>query len=176
MADRLAGSQITEFFRDGFEHTAWRLETRRAYGVASEDDDFQAWLRGEPHRPDPDRPWLRVMRDLEAAGRRVERVRILDDPPTDYQRWILEDVADSIEAGEDIRYLPRAEAWRLPHAPHEDFWLFDSKLIGVFAFEGNRSLGMALTNDLQQVLAACQIRDAAWHYARPVAELSTLAT
>ncbi|PRY00836.1 DUF6879 family protein [Allonocardiopsis opalescens] len=167
MLDRITGPQITEFFKAGFEHTAWRLETRRAYGVASETEEFQAWLRGEPAEPDPQRPWLATMRALRSAGKRVERVRIIDDPPTDYQRWLLSDVADSIDAGEDIRYLARADAGLLPHAPHSDFWLFDSKTIGIFAFDGDRSLGMRLTDDPDQVLKGCQIRDAAWHFARP---------
>ncbi|GAA1122213.1 DUF6879 family protein [Nocardiopsis composta] len=167
MPDRLTGPDITAFFDGGFAYTAWRLETRRAYGVASETADFQAWLRGEKTEPDLDRPWLATMRALKAAGKRVERVRIIDDPPTDYQRWILEDVTDNIDAGEDIRYLPRAEQGRLP-GPHTDFWLFDSARIGVFAFDGDRSLGMELTEDPELVLRACQIRDAAWHYARPV--------
>ncbi|WP_067964076.1 DUF6879 family protein [Nocardiopsis trehalosi] len=172
MPDLISGPAITEFFADGFEHTAWRMETRRAYGVASETEDFQRWLRGEHVLSDPGRPWLRTIRKLTSSGKRVERVRLLDDPPTDYQRWILEDVSDNIDAGEDIRYLPRAEAVRLPHAPHRDFWLFDSRMAGVFHFDGDRSLGMELTDDPATVLAGCQIRDAAWHYARPVAALS----
>ncbi|WP_017559384.1 DUF6879 family protein [Nocardiopsis baichengensis] len=164
---RLTGPAITEFFTEGFAHTAWRLETRGTYGVPSETAEFQAWLQGEEPEPDLDRPWLVAMRKLEGEGKRVERVRIIDDPPTDYQRWMLSEVTDNIDAGEDIRYLPRAEQGLLPHGPHFDFWLFDSRTIGVFSFDGDRSLGMELREDAELVLRGCQIRDAAWHYARP---------
>ncbi|MEU3463795.1 DUF6879 family protein [Streptomyces sp. NPDC006733] len=171
MTDLISGPAITAFFRDGFQHTAWRWETRRAYGVASETEDFQRFLRGDKHVPALDRPWLVTMRELTAQGKRVERVRVLDVPPTDYQRWLLEDVADSVAAGEDIRYLPRDKADGLGF-PMRDFWLFDSKVIGQFSFDGDRSLGMHLTQDTEQVLLGCQIRDAAWHFARPAREFT----
>lgn len=169
MPDLISGPAITEFFLDGFDHTAWRWETRRAYGVASETDDLHRFLRGEKAVPDVNRPWLVTMRELESQGKRVERVRVIDEPPTDYQRWLLEDVGDSIDAGEDIRYLPRSVADGL-NVPMRDFWLFDSRLIGLFHFDEDRSLGMELTEDTGKVLRAGQIRDAAWHFARPASE------
>ncbi|MET9414119.1 DUF6879 family protein [Streptomyces klenkii] len=171
MPNLISGPGITEFFRDGFQHTAWRWETRRAYGVAHETEDLQRFLRGEPPAPGPARPWLVTMASLEQEGKRVERVRVIDEPATDYQRWLLEDVADSVAAGEDIRYLSRSEADRLD-VPMRDFWLFDSRTIGLFHFDGDRSLGMELSDDPAAVLQGCQIRDAAWHYARPARELT----
>lgn len=168
MPDRLSGSAITEFFRDGFQYTAWRWETRRAYGVAAETPALQAFLRGDDVA-DPDRPWLRVIRSLTADGKRVGRVRLVDAPPTDYQRFLLADVADSVSAGEDIRYLARSRA-RAASLPEYDFWLFDSRVVGVFAFDGDTSLGMELTEDADQVLRACQIRDAAVYFATPALE------
>ena len=170
MSDLISGPAITEYFRDGFQHTAWRWETRRAYGVAAESEALRAFLRGEDVS-DPGRPWLALMRDLTAARKTVGRVRLVDDPPTDYQRFLLADVLDSVEAGEDIRYLQRTEAQR--HGlPEYDFWLFDSRTIGIFAFDGDRSLGMALSEDPAEVLKGCQIRDAALHFAIPAREFT----
>ena len=166
MSDLISGPAITEYFRDGFQHTAWRWETRRAYGVAAESEALRAFLRGEDVS-DPGRPWLALMRDLTAARKTVGRVRLVDAPPTDYQRFLLADVLDSVEAGEDIRYLRRSKAQQ--HGlPEYDFWLFDSRTIGIFVFDGDRSLGMALTEDPAEVLKGCQIRDAALHFAVPV--------
>ncbi|QMU78585.1 hypothetical protein GXW83_25630 [Streptacidiphilus sp. PB12-B1b] len=168
MPDLISGPAITDFFRSGFEHTAWRWETRRAYGVAAESDALRAFLRGEDVS-DPGRPWLALMRQLREQGKLVGRVRLVDDPPTDYQRFLLADVTDSVEAGEDIRYLQRAEAQRRG-LPEYDFWIFDSHTIGIFRFDGDRSLGMALTEDPAEVLRGCQIRDAAVHFAIPAQE------
>ncbi len=170
MSDLISGPAITEFFRHGFEHTAWRWETRRAYGVAAESEALRAFLRGEDVS-DPGRPWLVLMRELAADGKRVGRIRLIDDPPTDYQRFLLADVSDSVQAGEDIRYLPRAQAQR-QGLPEYDFWLFDSATIGIFQFDGDQSLGMELTEDPEQVLRGCRIRDAALHFAVPADEFT----
>ncbi|MGP3987937.1 DUF6879 family protein [Streptomyces sp. 3N207] len=170
MPDLIAGPAITEFFRDGFEESAWRWETRREYGVPHESEDFQRFLRGEPTPHDIDRPWLVTMRALRQQGKSVARVRVLDEPPTDYQRWLLEDVLDSVDAGEDIRYLARSEADNLA-VSMQDFWLFDSHTIGVFHYNGNASLGMELRQDPGEVAAACHIRELAEPRARPAAEV-----
>jgi len=170
VSDLISGAAITEFFRDGFQHTAWRWETRRAYGVAAESEPLQAFLRGEDVA-EPGRPWLVLMRELVKQRKNVGRVRLIDDPPTDYQRFLLSDVSDSVEAGEDIRYLQRAEAQR--HGlPEYDYWIFDSRTIGIFQFDGDRSLGMALTEGPAEVLRGCQIRDAALHFAIPAREFT----
>jgi hypothetical protein len=166
--DLISGPAITEFFRDGFQHAAWRWETRRAYGVAAETEALQAFLRGE-NVSEPGRPWLVLMRQLAQQRKTVGRVRLIDEPPTDYQRFLLADVSDSVDAGEDIRYLQRAEAQRLDLAEY-DFWIFDSRTVGIFQFDGDRSLGMALTDDPVDVLQGCQIRDAALHFAIPAKE------
>jgi hypothetical protein len=168
MADLISGPAITDFFVDGFQHTAWRWETRRAYGVAAESEALQAFLRGEDVS-DPGRPWLVLMRHLALQRKTVGRVRLVDDPLTDYQRFLLSDVTDSVDAGEDIRYLHRDEARRCG-LPEFDFWLFDSRTIGVFQFDGDSSLGMALSDDPADVLRGCQIRDAAMHFATPAGE------
>lgn len=169
MSDLLSGPAITAFFRDGFARTAWRWETRRAYGVPHETEDFRRFLRGEPAVPDPARPWLATMRALRDEGKSVGRVRVLDDPPTDYQRWLLEDVLDSVEAGEDIRYLTRADAEGLG-VSMRDFWLFDSRVVGVFHFDGDVSLGMELREDAGEAAAARHIRSLAVPRARPAAD------
>ncbi|MFI1382102.1 DUF6879 family protein [Embleya sp. NPDC020886] len=51
--------------------------------------------------------------------------------------------------------------------PSGDFWLFDSRILGRFHFDGDRSLGMELTDHPTDVLIGCQVRDAAWHFALP---------
>lgn len=47
-----------------------------------------------------------------------------------------------------------------------DFWLFDAKILARFAFDDeDTTLGVYVTEDPAEVLAACQARDAAWHHA-----------
>jgi hypothetical protein len=57
--------------------------------------------------------------------------------------------------------------------PEADFWLFDSKILARLHFDtDDRTLGVELTENVDQVLHACQIRDAAWHYAIRSAEFA----
>ncbi|MFD4630573.1 DUF6879 family protein [Streptomyces sp. NPDC058284] len=73
----------------------------------------------------------------------------------------------NVAAGEDIRHLTRSRAQEL-RLPSCDFWLFDSRLVARFAFdEDDTALGVYVTEDPTEVLAACQARDAAWHHATP---------
>ena len=55
------------------------------------------------------------------------RVRVLADPPTDYQRWMLWADPWYAEAGEDIRYLPRSARRTSRLALDHDWWLLDDE-------------------------------------------------
>ena len=164
MAQFIDANAITDFFRTGFEHTAWRLEARREYQVDYESDRYKTFLRGEDPGIAGREGWLGTIREITGRGLRVERVRLFDDPPTDYQRFLLWGTGHTVAAGEDIRYLTRTSSEEVG-LPARDFWLFDSRVLGEFRYDGDRSLGMELTEDPAEVLTGCQIRDAAWHYA-----------
>lgn len=152
---------------DTYEHTAWRLETRRGYMDDVRDESYQRFIRGEDATWDPNHWWLVARRAAAAAGKRMDRVRIVDEPPTDGQRYLLHSAQWNIGAGEDIRNMWRADANRL-HLPDEDFWLFDSRLLVLLHF-GDEDVFMhaEVITDPVDVARACQIRDAAWHYAVP---------
>ncbi|MEY9941404.1 DUF6879 family protein [Streptacidiphilus sp. MAP5-3] len=171
MPQFVEANEITEFFRTGFQHTAWRLEARRVYQVDYESPRFQAFLRGEDPGTAGREGWLGTIRSLTGRGVRVERVRMFDDPPTDYQRFLLWGTGDTVAAGEDIRYLMRSEALGYG-LPERDFWLFDSQVLGEFRYDGDQSLGIELFDDPSVVLAGCQLRDLAWHYAVPYADFT----
>ncbi|MEU8582338.1 DUF6879 family protein [Streptomyces abikoensis] len=156
--------EVGHLFED-FEHTAWRLESQRGYAVDRISPKWQRWLDGEPLGYDPDQPWHANVRAQAKAGKRIERVRIVDDPPTEGQRFLLASGLGNVEAGEDIRNISRADAER--HGlPDFDFWLFDSRLLVRFHFDDQgETLGVELTEDPSRIAQACQVRDVAWHYA-----------
>ncbi len=112
------------------------------------------------------------MRAQTAKGKRFERVRLVDQPPTDGQRFLAASGPANVQAGEDIRMLPRAVAVELG-LPSFDFWLFDSRLLARFHFDdADDTLGVELTEDPAAVVMACQARDAAWHHAIPLADFT----
>ncbi|GAA1915201.1 DUF6879 family protein [Streptantibioticus ferralitis] len=150
-----------------FEHTAWRLETRRRYKSDEQSETYRRFVRGEDPDWDMNHPWLVARREGAAQGKRFERVRIVDNPPTVGQRYLLNNARRNIQAGEDIRNMWRQDAEKL-RLPEEDFWLFDSRVMAVLLFDDDDDCDkVELITDPRRVLLACQARDAAWHHATP---------
>ena len=157
-------ASISGLFRD-FKHTAWRLETRRGYASDRNNPKWARFLAGEDIAGEPDNSWRENVRAQAALGKRFERVRVVDQPRTQGQAFLLASAPGNVAAGEDIRHLTRAQAQQL-RLPDYDFWLFDSKILARFAFDNeDTTLGVYVTEDPAEVLAACQARDAAWHHA-----------
>lgn len=155
---------MTHLFSE-FEHTAWRLETQRGYASDRESPKWSQFLAGEDITKEPGNPWRANVRVQTAQGKRFERVRLVDEPPTQGQEFLLASAPGNVASGEDIRNLTRAEAKQLG-LPDYDFWLFDSKVVARFAFDDEGvTLGVYVTEDPAEVLTACQARDAAWHHA-----------
>ncbi|MFD7403556.1 DUF6879 family protein [Streptomyces sp. NPDC059866] len=162
---------IAHLFKE-FRHTAWRLEARRGYASDRHSTKWQRWLAGEDIAGEPVNPWRENVAEPTAAGKRFERVRIVDEPPTQGQEFLLASAPGNIAAGEDIRNLSRTRAQEL-QLPDYDFWLFDSKTLARFEFDDDdTTLGVYVTENPAEVLAACQARDAAWHHAVPAAEFA----
>ncbi|MEY9844565.1 DUF6879 family protein [Streptacidiphilus sp. MAP5-3] len=114
---------------DTFEGTAMRLETQPSYLVdAGREESAQFLATGRVEDEGPDRRWRRQMRTARDTGRLVARVRLISEPPGDYQRFLIACNRFNDEDGEDIRYLTyrRAEELGLPLG---DFWLFDEQVL-----------------------------------------------
>jgi hypothetical protein len=160
--------EITHLFAE-FEESAFRLETRKGYATDRAGARFQAFMRGVAPAPEPEHPWNVNVRDKAARGALFSRVRIIDEPPTDGQRFLMATAVGNVAAGEDIRVLVRSKAQRLG-LPDYDFWLFDSStLVCMHIDDTDTTLGVEVLTDPPTVLAACQARDAAQATAVPTA-------
>jgi hypothetical protein len=156
-----------------FEDTAFRLELQLSYAEPSEDELFAAWLDGSTGITARSAPELAKWYDHVAKhiglGKRVERVRVQEDPPTNYQqfeRWL--DQTGNLPAGEIMRYLPVQRAHEiglLPAAGRDDWWLLDSSRLIVMHFDdtGHRA-GNEIVTDPVAVVQACRWRDLAVHH------------
>ena len=76
------------------ERSIFRLEQQPIYAADLDPrywPDYEAWLRQEPRHVDETDPvwgeWISQTRKLAARGVPLMRVRVIDDPPTEYQRW-----------------------------------------------------------------------------------------
>lgn len=158
----------------GFRFTAFRLEQQREYWEPSEAATIDRFIAGDP-QPPTEVPalvaWFDQVAHQVAAGKRIGRVRIADEPPTGQQRWERWISRWNVEAGENIRYLSRARAHEvglLPAAGPNDWWLLDSARIVEMVFDdaGHR-IENRLIDDPERVVQACMWRDLAVHHSAP---------
>jgi hypothetical protein len=113
---------------DRFEHTAFRLEARPSYDVGGEEAVRIAAFR--ERRPRPERgvrtdPWLRRIAVTTSQGKVWRRLRLVDDPLTDYERYQLlsGSYQESLACGDETVLLDRGCAAAI--GGMADFWLFD---------------------------------------------------
>jgi hypothetical protein len=159
-----------EFIRRvrSFERSAFHMETRRSYALGYEREDYEQFCVGNPTPPselDWWRPWLDRVKSYAAEGKQVGRVRLVDTPPTDYQRWLLWANPWHEAAGEDIRYLPRAQAEQIA-LPMHDWWLLDDAYLITMDFTDSGEIaGKSLIIDQSIVTDYMSWRDRARRYA-----------
>jgi hypothetical protein len=162
---------------DAMASSAFRLEARRSYALGYERPVFEAFVAGQDPLTPPEldwwRPWLERVARVTAAGRRIRRVRLVDSPPTDYQRFGIWSGAWNVAAGEDIRYLSRAVARQAGIPDDKDWWLFDSAALVRMRFDDDGDLaGRDLVTDLGRVAVYQELQDLAMALAVPATELA----
>lgn len=157
----------TEFWQQlaTYRNSAWRWENQPVYEITDEAASIDAFLANRPADPMDDpylAPWMRQVSEQTAAGKAIGRVRVLEEPPTDYQRWELWLDAWNTAAGEEIQYLTRTQARRLAdHAPFgdADWWLFDDARVMIMHFDARgRRIRVELSDEPEDVAAAIAFR------------------
>jgi hypothetical protein len=166
-ASLLTGQDFFDLFRS-FSHTAYRLEVRESY---YEKKQLGQFLSNEPVDLDYMTEWLGIMVQARTEGKRVERVRVVSKPFSDYTRYGLWLCRYNLQAGEDIRYLDRSNAVSLPN---HDYWLLDSSRLYIVHFtESDEVVGAELVKDDPAALVQHNLwRDTAWHHAIPYSHFS----
>ncbi|MFJ9312207.1 DUF6879 family protein [Streptomyces cyaneofuscatus] len=163
--------EFEDLFRT-FGHVAWRLETRRRFASDEVTDTYRQFVETGTVDWEAEDPYCELIRSQTAQGKRVERVRIVDQPPTMGQLYLLNNAKRNSGLGEDIRNLWRADADRL-RLPSEDFWLFDSRLVAKLRFDDEDKLvDVELITERAEIVRYSVIRDAAWHHAVPYEEFA----
>ena len=112
----------------GVRQHAFRFQTHGAEQPGAEADAFAAFVSGRPVDMQWRRPWLAAIREAVESGRRVQRVLVVDDPPTPHQYFELALAPHSVAVGEDLRLLD-GRAARVLSLPAMDFWLLDDERV-----------------------------------------------
>jgi hypothetical protein len=118
---------------ESFAVSAFRLETLPEYRVPQDVESLAAFRAGKP-KPSAraSRPWLTTVRNAIDRGARMQRVRIVETPLTEYQRFQFAwGYPENEGAGERI--------YVLDHKPEGlltvDFWLFDDAQAVVLEYD-----------------------------------------
>ena len=162
----LQGDAFDDLFRS-FEHSAFHLELRDSYHTPEEAGPFGRFLRGEPDDFAWHQPWLNLVREATKAGKQITRARVVSVPHGDYTSWGLTVAPLNIEAGEDIRWLPRHLANGLDLTT-DDFWLFDDTRVVFTIFEPSGVFGGGAQTLDPAIVGHCRrARDQVWARAIP---------
>jgi hypothetical protein len=132
-----------------FSSYAFRLETLPVYKVEDEREEFESFLRGDPPPPElAENEWIDGIRAATAAGKAIQRVRILTPPLGDYLRYEFEwGYAFTAPVGEDIRIMDLSKVSN-PGLPDRDFWLFDGETVVMMRYDNDGAyLGAEIFTD-----------------------------
>ena len=165
-------AEIDARFGDGtlFGRSAYRLETLDEYDSPRTRIRVARFLAGEPDLPEVRAYWDQVVGDALRAGKIMQRVHVVGEPPTDYLRFELHVYQESARAGEDIRILPMTAAGDL-NLPDFDYWLFDDRRAAVMYYgERGTWLRTEMVTDPGFVATCQHWRDEALSRAIPLSD------
>ncbi|QRV39229.1 hypothetical protein I6J42_34760 (plasmid) [Streptomyces californicus] len=171
-AQQLNTATFAELLADT-HHTAVHLEMRDLYAVGDETDDYAAFLATSVPNLDPTRSfwpqWMPLVKDAVARGVVMRRARIVSEPVTDYIRYEHAITPLNLQAGEDVRWLPRRRASDIA-LPGNDFWLLDDRLVQFHHFTGTGDwapVGKERTTNPAAVALCRAAFEAVWERAIP---------
>ncbi|RDI53998.1 DUF6879 family protein [Nocardia mexicana] len=166
----IQGEEFVDLFRGGEWKRAFHLETQDEYLVADEHEPFRKFLAGEPDDYEWCRSWDDLIRDVTGSGKQVHRVRLVSIPHVDYTRFGLTIAPLNIEAGEEIKWLPRPLI-DPAELTQDDYWLFDDDLVVFVTFRSDGDFGGFAVTDDPVIAAHCTaIRDKVWGLGIPHAD------
>ncbi len=144
----------------------FRIETLPSYDTAMTTSDFRRWLGGELEPTWAVRqPWLDTLAKWAREGRPRRRVRVIHNPPSDYERYACDwGYRYNVGAGEPTRVLDLAETdlpKELAAAPG-DWWLIDGRDVVMMHYHPDGRFRGAEILDPQDTGRYRLAADAAW--------------
>lgn len=155
--------------------TAVHLEMRDAYAVADEAAEFEHF-RSTGKRWDGEqaescwRPWVDLVAETIGRGVAVRRARIVGEPVSEYIRFEHAGTGWNLQAGEDVRWLPRRLSVDVA-LPGSDFWLIDSRAVRFNIFDGSGDVvDPEFTEDPDVARLCADAFETVWERATPHAQ------
>lgn len=149
----------------------FRMEVLPEYEVTSDGDDFRRWLDGAPEPTwSRKQPWLDTLRRERDHGQISQRVRILSERVTDYERYACDFGYRYNGAYEEIRVLHRGEHEIPPGLIERDFWIIGDSIVVPMYYDDHGHFEGAEVADPSELADDVRTRDAAWSAAEPFAQ------
>jgi hypothetical protein len=150
-----------------FDHEAVHLEMRDSYGTAVELPHMARWAAGECDDLEWLRPWCDEVRANVAQGKTYRRVHVVSEPLSDYQRWSYSIMQPHIDAGTEMRWMPRRNVSSIAF-PGNDFWMFDARFIVFHHYAGSgASAGFTTSEDPGDIELCTSAFETVWKLAVP---------
>lgn len=151
--------------------SASHLEMRDWYCADDEKERLERFLatgsRDHAAEAAERQPWLDLIRRVTRASVRVRRARVVSEPVSRYIAFEWHGAGPTIESGEELRWLPRGRASRIP-LPGNDFWLLDERRAMFNHFSGDgKPLGQEITDDPDTVELCRSAFETVWKLAIP---------
>ncbi|WP_433625685.1 DUF6879 family protein [Nocardia sp. CA-120079] len=154
-------------FFDECQRSAFHMEVRDSYAEPAESEALRRFLNNEPPAEYDKSDWLELIRSMVGRGVAVSRIRVVTVPHTGYQRWLLSVTGNNVEAGEDIRYVPRHSV-DPAIVPSDDWWLFDENLVAFnLSDSAGKPAGAGITTDPGIVAYCREVKNLLWPFATP---------
>jgi hypothetical protein len=165
----ITAADLDSLLADGIRQSAFRLEAQPSYAVGIERDALRQFANGNAQPPSEYgwwQEWLDLIAGHSRLGRVIERVRVLADPLSIYQKWLLWGDRWHASAGERIRYLRRNQADAIGLPVDRDWWLLDATQVVVMRFTpGGKLASTELLTDTKAVSPYRRWRELALQHA-----------
>jgi len=151
-----------------FTGNAFRLEGLQHYTDPGEQEAFARFCAGKDPKVDLSW-WIGLVKGHAAAGRRMSRVRVVIEPPSDYTRFELVHYPAMVAAGDDIQIISTTPDTWPADLPRHDFWLFDDLEVWILHYDdAGTFLRAELHDDAESITSHLRWRDAALSRALPL--------
>lgn len=163
---QLSPDAFDQLFED-FEHESLHLELRDAYGTAAEVPQLAKWASGEPDDLAWLTGWCQTLRRGTTAGKIFKRALVVSEPLSDYQRWAHSTTQPLVDAGEDIRWVPRRLVSSVA-LPGNDCYIIDNRLVIFMHYSGNgQSTGIDASTETADLKLCRSAFEAVWLHSIP---------
>ncbi|GAA2801756.1 DUF6879 family protein [Kribbella solani] len=146
-----------------------KLELRDSYQV--DQQDLEAWRAGDHAALEASYgTWRDEVAAMTSAGRTLRRLRVVSEPLSEYQQMAVRFSGAAVDAGENLRWLPRRLTSTVA-LPGNDCFVLDEKLAMFNVLDGDNDRFEIQLYDDPRVVAFClNAFETAWSLATPHCE------